>query len=511
MPPSCPDGNLDSPSQLSAMLAARASTSRDLVFTVLGKLGAGPITELIRYNDALLASLDRLGVPHHLTVVPSFEEVADNNVCLQHLIPRGTCCGWSSAGKLENASAAARLAPRGLTPHRSLLLFAQRWWFLAAATREGYNVMSLDSDMRITNNPLDMVRSAQLNAFGLLMSGDFGFPVHSAHIDKPHPDYVPIECVSPRPQGGACECGVTATPGVNAGFVWARAEPGVTNLMALVSARLLAFISGDARSRHTNALDSELTKSGTFDQTVFNEQLYELAQLRDGDVEGPCHPLDHCLPRSKNTTGGVPRPWNWWFQPARTHSVWVAATLPGEETPTTSQCLAVVTSGSELIAQTYVGHGSRAAVLPRSRVARMCGAHTYLYRTVKNTTPPLSCSSSHFQREAPVLNAGIVHMMATNSDTRGSTWTAMRWWNAKSSDEIADQAQSNDQPQCKPTRGSSQAIALSSTATKNLSLLCFPSEPHSACPCCWEQLGRSGRAYSHVDNMMGCLRWHVGW
>ena len=155
------------------MLAARASSSRDLIFTVLGRLDSGPITELLQYNDALHASLTRLGVPHHLTVVPYF---GGSNVCSEQLLPRGSCCGWSSAGRLENASATARLAAKGLTLHRNSMLFVQRWWFLAAATREGYNVMSLDSDLRITTDPLKMVRSASLRSFGLLLSGDFGFP-----------------------------------------------------------------------------------------------------------------------------------------------------------------------------------------------------------------------------------------------------------------------------------------------------------------------------------------------
>ena len=74
------------------------------------------------------------------------------------------------------------------------MLFVQRWWFLAAATREGYNVMSLDSDLRITTDPLKMVRSASLRSFGLLLSGDFGFPELTGHAGNPHQDHVPIEC-----------------------------------------------------------------------------------------------------------------------------------------------------------------------------------------------------------------------------------------------------------------------------------------------------------------------------
>ena len=487
------------------MLAARASSSRDLVFTVLGRLDSGPITELLQYNDALHASLTRLGVPHHLTVVPYF---GGSNVCSEQLLPRGSCCGWSSAGRLENASATARLAAKGLTLHRNSMLFVQRWWFLAAATREGYNVMSLDSDLRITTDPLKMVRSASLRSFGLLLSGDFGFPELTGHAGNPHRDHVPIECDTPRPAGQVCECGVTATPGVNAGFVWARAEPGVQTFMARVLERLLALISsGDARSRKRSGLDRELAESLTFDQSVVNEQLYQLgAQLGDNGVERACHPLDNCAQHSRGMPGGVVRAWDWWAQPPRPHSVWSAATLQVEESMTATQCRAAIASGVELIAQTYLSNSSRAAVLPRSRVGRLCGAHTFLYRNVKNTTPPLSCDSPHYQSEAPVLNAAVAHMMATVGYIKADTWSSLRWW-ATSPPVTRAGASMGNQPKCTPTWRKSRAVALGTTAASNLTLLCAQPLPQSPCPCCWE-MGFTGRPNSHLDSMMGCLKWH---
>jgi hypothetical protein len=499
----CPAGDLHVPSQLSRMLAARASSDRDVVFTVLGSAGSGPVTEVLRYNEALHASLTRLGVPHHLTVVPHF---GGSNVCSEQLLPRGSCCGWSSVGRPQNASATARLAAKGLALHRSVMLFVQRWWFLAAATRAGYNVMSLDADLRITRDPVQMVRSASLGSFGLLFSGDFGFPELTGRTGAAHRDHVPVRCDAPRPNGPTCECGVTATPGVNTGFVWARAEPGAQIFLARVLARLLALLDrGGAARPPRRKVDRQLAGSRTFDQSVVNEQLYQLARGDDGSTG--CHPLDHCKqPSSRRVAGGVARAWDWWAQPPRPRSVWSAATLridDDDEAVTAARCRSAIAGGAELLAHTHLSNRTRAAVLPRSRVSRLCGARAFLYRHVGNTTPPLSCDAPHYQREAPVLDAAVAHMMAAAGDVKAHAWSALRWWATSPSVRVG----TNTQPQCAPTRRTSRAVALGTSAASDRTLLCVDALPRSPCPCCWER-GFTGRPNSHVDSMLGCARWH---
>ena len=520
-----------------SMLAARASPNRDIVITQLGRRsGTAPSKELrrnathrggaasrpaisapfesvISYNAAQLASLTRLGVPHHLTLVPN----ADEDLCVQTLMPRGMCCGWVGDGVTSKAS--SRLRVRNMTLHPSTPILMLKWWFMAAATREGYNVLSLDADVRHNRNPLELLHSPQMRNYGLVLTGDFGFPEYPGSRDKYHVDYVPVPCDTPSPTGQTCECGETATPGINTGYVWVRgSEPGVVSFVASTNERLHAILNGEVPNY--TELDQLLASKHTFEQDVANEQLYRLASTDRGSTQKEllCHPLDNCQRRAKEASrqGGVKRIWSmqWWATPGRQHSAWTASTLPADGPVSESDCAAAVAERRQLFAHASIGGGSRVAVLPPSLAARLCGAHIYLARFVRSSKKgepdkePLGCDSPHYHRGASFLGSTMLHMMAADPKTRKDAWAALDWFDARNEAKDVHAAK----PMCKEVTGARVGVTLSSSASANLSLVCAVDTPRaSACPCCWEQRGKTTLYRSHVDTLMGCLKWRTAW
>ena len=181
-PLTCPAAaDLEQPAQFDAMLRARASSTGDIVITILGPTSGaraiqmGKLGWLMLAN--MLANLGRVGVTNHLAITTHLHlpAHADNNLCLSELRPRGVCCAWAGVGM--------RLVAEGtvgrtwtISETHPYLLFLQRWWFTSQATARGYNVLSLDTDMHLDTNPLAMMRGPAWSGFGAMLQLDSGWP-----------------------------------------------------------------------------------------------------------------------------------------------------------------------------------------------------------------------------------------------------------------------------------------------------------------------------------------------
>ena len=266
-PLTCPAAaDLEQPAQFDAMLRARASSTGDIVITILGPTSGaraiqmGKLGWLMLAN--MLANLGRVGVTNHLAITTHLHlpAHADNNLCLSELRPRGVCCAWAGVGM--------RLVAEGtlgrtwtISETHPYLLFLQRWWFTSQAAARGYNVLSLDTDMHLDTNPLAMMRGPAYAGFGAMLQLDSGWPSEARREGQrstddrgQHENLVPCqpgrasssspsssspssssssvaaaggESGGESPQG--CACGVTPMPLLNTGFVWVRgvaANPG---------------------------------------------------------------------------------------------------------------------------------------------------------------------------------------------------------------------------------------------------------------------------------------------
>ena len=173
----CPaDGNLQNSTALEAMLRARASPRRDLIIFVLGHTN-GPSQIAMRdagvsYIQAQVAALRRHGISNYLVLSPSLgarRRGGSENLCLNFLRAKNVCCAWSSVGFDELARAQAQWSPDstrlvskdsphpwGIFPTHPYLLFLQRWWLSSEALARGYNILSLDADLHLSSNPIDL-------------------------------------------------------------------------------------------------------------------------------------------------------------------------------------------------------------------------------------------------------------------------------------------------------------------------------------------------------------------
>jgi hypothetical protein len=162
--PPCPTGgDLEDPAQLDAMLAARASPNRDVVITILGPTTG---TRAIQMSESigeafvlnLLTTLRSFGVTNTLPITTHLHvpEHPGNNLCLSRLRPRGVCCAYSGVGMhLVHASGPGRAWTVDET--HPYMLFLQRWWLTGQAVYRGYNVLSLDTDLHLAVNPLELL------------------------------------------------------------------------------------------------------------------------------------------------------------------------------------------------------------------------------------------------------------------------------------------------------------------------------------------------------------------
>ena len=287
----CPaNGNLHDASALDAMLAERASSRRDLVILILGHTnGKAQIpmrADGVHFVQAQIASLALHGISNYLVITPEWgspRKQGIDNLCLNVLRPQGVCCGFSSAGMNELSTTRFNKGNRswGMFNSHPYLLFVQRWWFTAQALVRGYSILSLDADLHLSVNPLEIVRLPEYRAFDVLFQGDGAWPVRErpggataarryrdgdeVHVRCPRsrrdwqPRQHPLRIRAAEPSraaahqlgtgggsdhhegsehhaagaegsdDGVCVCGVTAAPSLNTGFVWARAGRASTH------------------------------------------------------------------------------------------------------------------------------------------------------------------------------------------------------------------------------------------------------------------------------------------
>ena len=189
-PPCPPGGDLEDPAQLDAMLAARASPSRDVVITILGPTTG---TRAIQMSESigeafvlnLLTTLRSFGVTNTMPITTHLHapEHPGNNLCLSRLRPRGVCCAYSGVGMhLVHASGPGRAWTVDET--HPYMLFLQRWWLTGQAVYRGYNVLSLDTDLHLAVNPLELLNGVAYADWPLIASDDLWLPLIAARAPQ---------------------------------------------------------------------------------------------------------------------------------------------------------------------------------------------------------------------------------------------------------------------------------------------------------------------------------------
>ena len=249
-------------------------------------------------------------------------------------------------------------------------------------------------------------------------------------------------------------CGVTAAPSLNTGFVWARAGKPRTIQLFNETVHTILRRMAEEPIRDANGL---IHQGRLWPQAVMNEVTYRHAKLPKSWAGGRvCHPKDiDCLPwklPSKPLADGVMMPMNWWIDPPREHSVWLASSYNGRRIVATSDeglqsekeevyrpySTHAFTDddlglGEHLIAHTELGGGTRLAVLPRPLVGRLCGRRkvplSALLQT-NDTVRPVACTDL---TRPTLLGQSVQHLQFTNSFTRQRVFAAMHWSGAASS------------------------------------------------------------------------------
>ena len=257
---SCPaNGDLHNVTALHEMIEARASPeTRELVILILGWTnGKAQVNMRDSGTDFVSATLSSLlnqhSITNYLVLTPHLinqpnRAAGTDNLCRAVLRPRGICCGYSSVGMREAVNNSWEIFPT-----HPYVLFLQRWWFTAQALVRGVSVLSIDSDLRLSANPLSILRRPPYDNLDVIFQGDGGHPVrmrpgttrlmtHLSNHRFSYGDEVGVECSKGWLSGGdtaalasrstdplmRCVCGVTAAPAINTGFVYARARRGAS-------------------------------------------------------------------------------------------------------------------------------------------------------------------------------------------------------------------------------------------------------------------------------------------
>jgi hypothetical protein len=492
---------------LEAMLEARASPRRELVILILGwtngKAQIAMRDEGLRFIHTQVASLAQHGLPHYLVLTPNLGDPrrkdGNDNMCLNFLRPQGVCCAFSSVGFAELQSSPFNRGNNSweMFATHPYLLFLQRWWFTAHAVARGVSILSLDADLHLSANPLELVSSPALASYDVLFQGDGAWPVRrrrtrasaaagtaaAADLHRPaapsrHPharrppvpaaeayrdgDEVEVTCSRGAARAYAddapCPCNVTAAPGLNTGFVFARGATG-TRGAALFNATVNTILER-LRSAPIRDTRGVVHKGRLWPQAVMNEVVSRHARLPsiwssgasslaangDGGVATGCHPHDvECQPWKLPPVPdplGVLMPRAWWVQTPRTHSVWLASEAVGSgcRTPPRNHPSAPTRASlawhrsiwpeeDYLLAHTDVhmppppkaastpstlpAAPLRVAVLPRPVVGRLCGMRKIPISTVRTACAvqpasphlPTRCSA----RPRPLLPSDAWH------------------------------------------------------------------------------------------------------
>lgn len=192
----CPaDGNLRDAAALERLLTARATSNKDLIILILGWTNGGAQITMresgVAFIEAQISALRDFGLgDNYIVLTPSLPltlRAGSNNICRNVLQPRRICCGWSSIGLDHEFHANNSYKDRwGLFPTHPFYLFVQRWWLAAEALVRGFNILSLDADLHLSTNPLDLVRSPALRAYDVLFQGDGHLPMRVSASAEDH-------------------------------------------------------------------------------------------------------------------------------------------------------------------------------------------------------------------------------------------------------------------------------------------------------------------------------------
>ena len=313
------------------MLAARASSTRDLVIVIAGPTTGSIAVKMGKLASAMVANmllnLELVGIRNTLVLTTNLRisraeaqtipDASDDNTCLQLLWPRGICCAFSGIGM--NLVTSPNAPGRAWTLHERhpYMLFLQRWWLAAQATARGYNVLSLDTDMHIASNPLGLVRSPSYAKFQLVFQLDSGWPVESDVEGERSTDAIgQYEALVPCKARGApalsksreaprrvsrghaallaCGCGVFRMPMLNTGFVWVRGglRSPQWRVFNLSVDRILSRLNGPTESNSKGEVRSHMVWAQV--RGLPTEVLAHLKVTRPVCVTSAYDPLAHC-------------------------------------------------------------------------------------------------------------------------------------------------------------------------------------------------------------------------
>ena len=370
----CPDnGDLHNETALKKLLVARSSKARELVILILGWTNGKTAINMREFGpdfvQAQLGSLASHGIRNTLVLTPNLitdthRAGSTTNLCLSTLRPRGICCAYSSVGMKELVNNSWELFPT-----HPYLLYLQRWWFTAQALAHGVSILSLDTDLHLSSNPLSLVRAPPFDELDVIFQGDGAHPmlqernntsfareaeavgVDCSRMSEPHRGF-PSRLGMRRSRDGmgdaeadrllSCTCGVTAAPAINTGFVYARARHRRTGAGTGEAARLfnmtvhtiLTRLSGPAIKDERGAVHTQRL----WPQDVVNELVFREARLPrrahalkalGHTLAMKCHPKDiDCMRWNQMklaNAAGVRMPKTWWVQEPRKSSVWLAS------------------------------------------------------------------------------------------------------------------------------------------------------------------------------------------
>ena len=489
---SCPDGaNLEDPAQLDRMLAARANADRDVVITILGPTsGTRAVVMDQEVGEAfvlnLLRTLAAHGVTNTLPITTHLHlpDHPQNNLCLSRLRPRGVCCAYSGVG-MDLVHANGPGTKWTVTETHPYMLFLQRWWLVGQAVWRGYNVLSLDTDLHLHVNPLEMLKRPAYASFGAIMQLDSGWPVQgNAEGQAPtdergqHVNIVPCRRASTAGSAAdaahvGCGCGVAPQPLLNTGFVYVRASgAAVPSLPQLIYNRSVAKILMRLGRTVNYDVKGKVDPHAVWAQDVVNEVAAELSSLPAGWTAS-CHRKDtSCRTRPLSALDQRDAKRRWWL-PQATHSVWLAS----HRIASAGTCMAAAAPDKHLVAWTSLTHpqsgevrhgglGSGSghklhldsfvtrdlplplpplsalpspsapsrfspslAALPRSEVGRMCGMRLQVDPRWLTRARPLPCpTEASTGGVRGVLGQEVLHMQFTHADTRRAILEMLHWW-----------------------------------------------------------------------------------
>ena len=584
--PTCPsNGDFRDPTAIDAMLRARASPRRDIVLMLYGRVGKSGLTtgyvpvdmgwEGARYVQALEDRLSTMGIRNSSLVVTAATQDAvsgemDGMVCRKVLRPLGLCCGWSAFG--HEALTGNRWGWSQTHPHYMKM---QLWWMAGQVVARGYNVLTLDYDIFLAQNPLELFSTPTFSRLDVVFAADSSFPVRPLHEgeEAESDDFNVVVACDAKRRDGSCACGRAPAPSINTAFCYARPKPAVVALFAAVASIIVKRLRTPPTQKGKQQLPQHVR---LWEQDVINEAVYKMARLPqdlDGAAPGShsrCHALDLECPataawnRSASGTTATAlkltkaqrqrineeRAKRWWVSDApRTEGAWLADAprlpAPAEGCDWEHR---VLVPRTELVSAS--GSTAQFGLLPRSVVGRLCGRRRFplsaVYQYI-NATNVLPCEfHAAADGSRSFLGQMALHAQMTANVTREAIWSALGLWRRSSAAtpivEGGSRAWSAPGTSANGAGSSScyahlkldsttgkvalsskkgadnRGVLLSSSSVDHMIACLEPMPEGMACPCCW-RLPKRGRGMQHVSgthgwwtrDFSGCREFNILW